>query len=136
MPKQLRNLLAGLTDTELQRHGLYLQNADDRGKGVFTSNSVPEGEVILQASCLLFTGWAPLLTFLRSNEEHKDAAAWCQKHKDASGGPARGQRACVRAKCPQLMLMMLGQKCLLNIHVPRCIPISFLATQDRQGLAP
>lgn len=77
MPTAFSSFLSGLVDRELEKYNLYLQSNEARGKGVHVFKAVPEGETILEASCLIFSGWPALLAFLRQHPGQRDAAAGC-----------------------------------------------------------
>ena len=59
-------------DSDLEKNNLVLSPSCD-GKGLFTQKSIPEGEVILGATALLFTEKAKMMEVIRLHEEHQDA---------------------------------------------------------------
>ena len=98
MPANLDNLLSGLLDKELRKNDLFLQSTESRGKGLFTNKAIPEAEVILNASCLLFSTWPRLMEFLKAPgcEVHWDAATGLQYQSD--GGLVQGSKCTQHAE--------------------------------------
>jgi hypothetical protein len=72
VPQQLAQKIPALLDSDLEKNNLVLSSSCD-GKGLFTQKSIPEGEVILGATALLFTEKAKMMEVIRLHEEHQDA---------------------------------------------------------------
>ena len=67
IPSQLESKLNPLLEGELNRYGLLLQQSPVGGKGVFSTKTIPEGECIMEATCLFFTDIRLLLDFVRKS---------------------------------------------------------------------
>ncbi len=76
IPGNLDMKLQGLADREIAENGLSIVTVPGRGRSLHTTRTIAEGDDILTASCLIFTGMNPLMAFLSlsEHEEHRDAA--------------------------------------------------------------
>lgn len=72
VPQQLAQKIPALLESDLDSHDLFL-GPSCGGKGLFSTKSIPEGEVILRATALLFTEKSKLMEVIRQHEEHTDA---------------------------------------------------------------
>lgn len=72
VPGDLDTKINELLSLELEQRQLVLLPSCG-GKGLFTNRSVPDGDLILEATALLFTEAPLLMSFLKNHEQHGDA---------------------------------------------------------------
>ena len=75
VPAQFAQRVKGLLQRDLDEYNLYVQSTGTRGQGLFSGKSIPDGEVILAPSYLLFSSEQMLLRFLRQpgHEHYSDS---------------------------------------------------------------
>ena len=72
LPPNLDSMIHGIAERDLDEHGLFVQASGNRGLSLYTHQSVPDGEVVLKPSFLLYSSEKTLVEFLRQNETYAD----------------------------------------------------------------